>query len=557
MNRFFTTLFAICLAVGSLHAQPNPVKNSAKSTFKLIAYDALGNVISSTYGVYTSVDGEAIGSWSALAEASRAEVVDFNGKHFNVKSIIGANELYDVCRFKVDVSKTTAAQLAKQTIAAGSKVWLVGNEESKPVASEYTVEREEGFMDKYAYYIFAYNDKTGIPGAPFVNSNGEVVGLLQQSETSLDTHAVDARFATTLTADAFALASPQYSKTGIRLQMPSDQKQAQLMMMFAGEQNDSAKYADYIADYIQLFPNEVDGYSTSAMRRVNSGDYSGADADMQTALKKSTDKAAAHYEYARVMYHKLMYSVDSTFTEWTLDKALAELEEATRLDSQPAYKHLTAQLLYSKRDFARALDIFTTLAKGEMVNSEVFYEAAQCKTQLGAKKEEIVELLDSAVSHCPKPYTTMSAPYILTRGQLYDEMKDYRRALADYNTYDTIMVGRASADFYYTRYKCEMELRQYQLALNDIAHAAYVAPDADRLGYIAELASLQLRVGKYEDAIRTSDLCLEVDADATDLLIIKGIALANINKKQDGMKCLERAKELGDTRAEDYIKKYK
>lgn len=556
MNRFFLTLFALALTAGGACAQSVQVKNSAKSTFHLTAYDSAGNVMSKTCGVFTSANGEAIGSWSALASAARANVTDANGKVYAVRSLIGANELYDVCRFRVDVPKTTSATLAGIVQPKGTKLWLVSSEDRKVTVIPYEVEREENFMEKYGYYIFAYNDKSGAPGTPFVNANGEVAGLLQQSETNLDIHAVDARFAANLAFTALDINNPIYSKSGIRLQLPMDNKQAQLMVMLAAELGDSAKYAGYISDYIEQFPTDANGYSMSAMRKVDYGDFAGADADMQAALKKSVNKAEAHSEYARVMYQKLIYSNDSLYTPWTLDKALDQTDQAYKLDPQPGYLHRKAQILFSKKEFGKAYDIFSSLAKSSMNNSEVFFESAQCKTQLGAPKEEILALLDSAVARCPKPYTTVSAPYILTRGQIRDAMKDYRGAISDYNTYDTLMVGRASADFYCARSKCETNLRQYQQALNDMAHAAFVAQADMRPVYLAELASLQLRVSRLEDAVRTADLCLQIAPDNTDALVIKGVALNAQNKKKESVECLQRAKELGDQRGDEYLKKY-
>ena len=38
------------------------------------------------------------------------------------------------------------------------------------------------------------------------------------------------------------------------------------------------------------------------------------------------------------------------------------------------------------------------------------------------------------------------------------------------------MAGRANDAFYYARYQCEMKVKQYQQALNDIAHAAFINP---------------------------------------------------------------------------------
>lgn len=556
MKRFVIPVFSLMLAVGGIHAQSAQVKNVAKSTFRLTVYDSMGNPTSNTCGVFTTADGEAVGSWSALATAARAEVTDFNGKTYAVRSIVGASELYDVCRFRVDAHKLPFAALADALQPNGGRLWLVGSENKKPITIQYEIEREENFMDKYGYYIFAYNEKSNDAGSPFVNDKGEVVGLLQQSTTSLDSHAVDARFAATLSFNPLDVNNPLYSKSGIRMQLPNDRKQAQLMMMLSAESGDSAKYAGYISDYIELFPTEVDGYSANAMRKLGYDDYAGADADMQTALKKATNKAEAHSEYARVMFHKLVYSNDSLFTAWTFDKAIDQADQAYKLDPQPAYLHRKAQIMFSKGEFAKACDIFSSLSKSTFVNSEVFFETAQCKTRLGAPNDEIVALLDSAVAHCERPYTSVSAPYILARGQMRDVMKDYRGALADYNLYDTIMVGRASADFYYTRYKCEVNIRQYQQALNDIAHAAYIASADNQPVYLAEMASLQLRVNRLDDAVRTADLCLQVSPDATDALIIKGVALNGLNKKQESVKCLQRAKELGDQRGEEYLKKF-
>ena len=76
-------------------------------------------------------DGEAVAPWSALSTAARAEVVDFNGKTYNVRTLVGVNELYDVCRFRVDASKTQPAAMATATVPANSKVWLVNFADKK------------------------------------------------------------------------------------------------------------------------------------------------------------------------------------------------------------------------------------------------------------------------------------------------------------------------------------------------------------------------------------------------------------------------------------------
>lgn len=118
------------------------------------------------------------------------------------------------------------------------------------------------------------------------------------------------------------------------------------------------------------------------------------------------------------------------------------------------------------------------------------------------------------------------------------------------------MYGRANAEFYFARYQCEVKVRQYQQALNDIAHAAYIGGQNTPF-YLAEMASLQLRVNMLEDAVKSSDLCLSLSPENTDALIIKGVALVNLKKKDEGMECFRKASELGDKRGDEYKEKYK
>lgn len=556
MKRFFMTLAAAIMMVSGATAQTSAVKNAVKSTFTLNAYDAGGSLISTTRGIFTTDNGEGFCTWTPLSKAARAEITDANGRKYEVSTIIGANELYDVCKFRaVGQGKTTPALLATTTQPANSKVWLVSSTDKKAAPKQYDVERAEKFMDKYSYYIMGYNDEIPDAGCPFVNEKGQVIGLLQPSETSNEIHAVDVQFIQSLHLEAISVGMPMYAKTGIRLEMPADKEQALLMLMMSGEQRDSTKYAGYMNDFISKFPHEVDGYTTRALSKVAANDFAGADADMTTALKEAANKAEAHAEYARVMYNKIIYNPDTTFTSWTLDKALQEAETAYKLDAQPSYKHRVAQINFSKGEYAKAYDMFIDLSKTSLRNSEVYFEAAQCKTMMKAPQKEITELLDSAVAVCPRPLTNVSAPYVLARAQAYDASGEYRKALADYNSYDTLMLGRANAEFYYTRYNCELKIRQYQQALNDIAHAAYLSPQEPL--YLAEMASLELRVNRLNDAISVSDLCLKISPDNTDALIIKGVALINNKKKAEGMECLKRAKELGDERAQGMMDKYK
>lgn len=539
------------LAATVVWAQPSAVKKASNAVFTLTTFDKNGAIKTTTRGFFIGTDGVAVSSWTPFVGATSAVVVDAKGQKHEVQSLMGANELYDVCRFRTAANKAAALKIAGSR--ADKQAWLVPQAGSKPLALDIT--RSETFMNRYAYYIFSNKVPENMVGSPVVDETGAVVGIMQMSANGEDVHATDVAFLDTIQITGLSLNNPVLSQSGIRVDLPADREQASLMLMMAGEKADSAQYAQYVADFMHRFPNALDGYTASAQQKMACGDCEGVLTVMNVALKNVDDKAAVHSELSRLMYQKLVFAPDSTFSKWTLNDAMAEIQKAIAIDPQPAYKHREAQIVFSKGDYSKAYDMFMGLTKTSLRNGELFYEAAQCKTQLHAPTADIIALLDSAVAACPKPLTNLSAPYVLSRGQLLDGDGKFRQAMKDYNLYDSLMVGRADDSFYYTRYQCEMKLKQYQQALNDIAHAAFVNPRQPL--YLAELASLQLRVNHFDDAVKAADLCLSVAPESTDAYVIKGLALIQLKKKEEGLAALQRAKELGDSRGEELIKKYK
>lgn len=546
-----TVVFLWCMEGG---AQSAAVQKAAKSVFTLTTFKSDGSLIASSHGVFVGNNGEAVSSWTPFVGADSAVVIDANGHKMPVDVMIGTNEIYDICKFRVK-GKIVAAKMAATSATVNSKVWLVGYSLKKPEIIPMNVLSVEKFMDRYNYYIFTGTAPENTVSCPFVNQNGEVIGLLQQSATSSDIHATDVRFADDFKVqNGLDVSNKVIQQTGIRLEMPHNEEQA-LVLLVMSSQGNPKQYRQYVDDFIHLFPTSVDGYRSLAQIEVAEGKLQAANDIMQTAIAKVTKKDEAHSEFAKIIYQEQIYRRDSTFTLWTLDKALDEAQRAYSINPQPVYLHQQAQIIFAKGDYRQALNIFTELTKTPLRNSELYFEAAQCKIQLKAPHIEVMELLDSAIAVCPKPLTNISAPYFLARGAAYDDAGEYRKALVDYNQYDSLMYGRADYTFYYARYKCELKLRQYQQALNDIAHVALL--NRQEPTYLAELSSLQLRVNRYDDAIATADLCIQLEPTYTDPYIIKGLALMQKGDKDDGRKVLGKAKELGDSRAQGYLDKYK
>ena len=550
MKSVFLSLFFTCFALGA-QAQSANVQKVLKSVFSLTTFKKDGSLLASGRGVFVGTNGEAVSTWAPFVGADSAIVIDANGNKHTVDVIYGASEVYDLCKFKVNAI-TTPAPAAKTQVAVGARAWLVQYSTGRAQTSALKVKKAEPFMTDCYFYQYDGQPENIHVGCPVTNEKGEVMGLLQHSKLSGDYNSVDVRFAETFKTTGLSVNEPILKQTTIRMALPDKQDQALLMLMLEAGQTSPSRYLRYVEDFIHKFPKSVEGYVSKAEFYLARNDFGKANATMQTALSMSDKKDEAHYNLAKLIYQKEIKQANMPYPQWNLDLALAETNKAYALNPLPLYKHLEAQIVYFKGEYAKAYEQFMALTKTNLRNGELFYEAAQCKQQLKAPFEEILTLLDSAVT---AQDAHLSAPYVLARGMALHGAQQYKKAMADYNRYDSLMLGRASHDFYYTRALCEVQLRQFQQALNDFAHA--IVLNRAEPTYYAELAQLQLRVNQKDDAVATADLGLRIAPNYPDLYLIKGLALVNDNKKAEGLAALNKAKELGDTRADDLIKKYK
>ena len=399
------SILALACLMGSLlwgHSQVNAqsanVKKVEKSVFSLTTFKADGALLGSTHGVFVGKNGEAVSTWKPFVGADSAVVIDALGKAMTVDVMIGANELYDVCKFKV-LGNTTPAKIATSTSKANEKVSVVGYSIKSFDIKQEPIQKVERFMDKYAYYIFSSEAPENKEGCPFVNSKGEVIGILQHANSTDETHAVDANFMNDMKVNTgLSIADPVLRQTSIRTQMPANESEALVMLMMSREQNHK-NYLKYVQDFKRLFPQSVDGYAAQANIFAGKGQFSQAADEMETAVKHAKNKDVAHSEYAKLIYQQQLYQPDSAFTRWSLDKALDEATQANNIKPLPIYQHQQAQIIFTKGNYQKAYDMFMALTKTSLRSGELFYEAAQAKTQLKADKKEILTLLDLSLIH--------------------------------------------------------------------------------------------------------------------------------------------------------------
>ena len=538
----------LVLCASSLMAQPGPVQKVSKSVFTLTTFNKDGGIIASTQGVFIDNKGTAISTFKPFVGATKASIVDASGKSMNVDAILGADELYDVAKFRI-IGATTAAPIASKASVAGEKVWLVPYSIKKSPFQQEDISSVENFMTTYNYYIFSSSVPENAVGCPFVNKNGQVIGLMH---TNGQTTAIDANYAKQLKVTGLSTLDAALRETGIRTALPDTEQDAITMMTLKKGQIPVDVYNEYTQEFINKFPTSAFGYKEKALYLVDQEKYDEAAKLMEEGIKKSTAKDEAHSNYADLIYQKIAYKGDSTYTAWTLDKAIDEAQKAYAAKPQPVYKHQEAQINFLKGNYQKACDMFLDLTKSNLNGGELYFEAAQAKTHLKAPAQEIEVLLDSAISVGAR--TGMAGNYYLARANFLNEQGQYRRAIQDYNMYDSI-ARPVDASFFYTRYQCETKLRMWQPALLDIARACYLAPKQPT--FFAEWASLDLRVKRYDEGISAATHCTELAPEYADGYLLLGLLQKEKGLKDEAIKNLKKAQELGDPRAADYLSKMK
>ena len=547
----------LLLTILPISAQnPSWAKKATNAVFTLKTFNADGSLLGSSNGFFIGEQGQAISSFSPFKNAQRAVIIDAQGKEIEVECLMGYNDMYDVAKFQVAAKKTQALSIAQSPANSGANLWLIPYSVKKvPNFINGTVNNAEKFGEGYSYYTLNITANDQQVGSPLLNEQGEVIGILQPSANDKQNtgYAVSALFANNLRLTGLSMNDPVLRSVKITKALPDDQNEATLALYVSASAMDAAEYNRLIDRFIEKFPKATDGYVYRARQEMNSGNFQSADDDMKLALKVADAKDDAHYQYAQLIFQKNVFQADKSFAPWTLDLALQESKAAYAINPQPIYRQQQAQILYAQEQYDAAYELYIELAKTDMMKAESYYSAAQCKMRKD-DKEAAIALLDSAINTFTKPYIKTAAPYLLARAQVLYEAKKYRPAVNDYNDYETLMAAQVNANFYFLREQAEFAGHLYQQALNDIRRAVEMAPD--ELVYRAEKANVELRVGMIDEAIESAKGCVSIAPGESDGYLLLGLAQCVKGLKTEGLKNLEKAKELGNSQAQSLIDKY-
>lgn len=541
---FLITLFSI-----GVYAQPAWTKKATKAVFTLKTFKADGSLLGSASGFFTSADGEAVSAYEPFKGAARAVVIDAAGKEWPVSLMLGANATYDVARFKVDAKKAQPLEVAATRATVGQTLYLLPYREVKKV--------EQGICKKVEndnYYTLAMHASPEMACAPLINEAGQVVAVLQRPYAA-DTlcYGIGASFATGLSITGLSINDEALRATGIRKALPADFAQAQLSLYIAAGALDSLEYADYVDRFVEAFPEETDGYVSRARLHATALRYDAADEDMQKAVEKARQKDDAHFKYSQLICQKLLFQPEPAYAPWTFDKALSEAQAAYAANAMPIYRNQQAAVLAAQKKYAEAFAIYQELFATNLRSAELFSEAARCQQALG-DTVAFVALLDSAVATFNRPYLKEAAPYLLARANARIDQARYREAVMDFNDYEELMRNQLNDNFYYVRYQAELSGRLFQQALDDINKAISLNPDNEF--YLIDRASLNIRVGRYDDAISSARDCIARSEKHSEAWLFLGLAQCLKGDKAEGRVALQKAKELGNEQADSVIEKY-
>ena len=553
------------LIQGSMAQTPKWVEKAKRAVFSVVTYDKNDKMLNTGNGFFVSEDGLALSDYTLFKGAERAVVITSEGKQMPVSLILGANDMYDVIKFRVAITekKVPALIVAKIAPAVGADAWMLPYSTQKSIACVTgKVKDVSKVAGEYHYYTLGMQMKDKMVSCPVMNAEGQVFGIAQKSsgiDTVTTCYAAGAAFAMAQKISALSLGDAALKKIGIRKGLPETEDQALVYLFMASSSLSGDDYEKLLDDFIRQFPANADGYLRRANYYAAKGKddqtwYDKAVADFNQALKVAQKKDDVYYNIGKLMYAYQLSKPEKTYKDWTYDTALQNVRQAIAIDPLPIYIQMEGDILFAQQDYAGALAAYEKVNASNIASPATFFSAAKTKELAKGDTKEVVALMDSCIARCPQPITADFAPYLLERAQMNMNAGQPRNAMLDYDAYHTAVKGEVNDVFYYYREQAALKARQFQRALDDIVKAIEMNPTD--LTYQAEHAVVNLRVGRYEEAIQILDNILKADPKYAEAYRLLGLCQIQLKKTDEACGNFKKAKELGDPNVDELITKY-
>ena len=558
-------LLLFFLIQGSMAQTPKWVEKAKRAVFSVVTYDKNDKMLNTGNGFFVSEDGLALSDYTLFKGAERAVVITSEGKQMPVSLILGANDMYDVIKFRVAITekKVPALIVAKTAPAVGADAWMLPYSTQKSIACVTgKVKDVSKVAGEYHYYTLGMQMKDKMVSCPVMNAEGQVFGIAQKSsgiDTVTTCYAAGAAFAMSQKISALSLGDAALKKIGIRKGLPETEDQALVYLFMASSSLSGDDYEKLLDDFIRQFPANADGYLRRANYYAAKGKddqtwYDKAVADFNQALKVAQKKDDVYYNIGKLMYAYQLSKPEKTYKDWTYDTALQNVRQAIAIDPLPIYIQMEGDILFAQQDYAGALAAYEKVNASNIASPATFFSAAKTKELAKGDPKEVVALMDSCIARCPQPITADFAPYLLERAQMNMNAGQPRNAMLDYDAYHTAVKGEVNDVFYYYREQAALKARQFQRALDDIVKAIEMNPTD--LTYQAEHAVVNLRVGRYEESMKILNEILKDEPKYGEAYRLLGLCQIQLKKTDEACGNFNKAKELGDPNVDELIKKY-
>ena len=535
-------------------------KKDTKGIITVITYDKAGKLLHKGFGFFISEKGDAISAYAFFNGASRAEVVDGKGKKWNVKRIQGASDIYDIVKFSTDCEKSEMLPLATTTVQKGATVTRFMNNGKGGLVTVDAKVVDNKTYDNLAYYTISSKADNQSIGTPILGATGEVVAVMQKNAEKDLTKcfAVDIAVEKLLSTSAISAGLSSLNSIYIPKQLPSDTSQAaSYLYLLSKNAQDTVSYLTALADFRATFPELPTAYVEHAAYAAGQKKFAEAEADYNEAFKAVKNQAEVHYNFSKLLYRLNLYKSYKKYKDWDLNKALDEAKQAYSQSPIPIYKLQQGDCYYALKQYQEAFKAYQELNSTPFASAQTFYYAAKSREMWDNDTITVLALLDSTMARFNEPYQRDAGPFLLQRAQIRSKYGKYREAAIDYDAYEKLFGTKNLNDnFFYMKEQTDLAAGLYPWALTDIEKALAIRPN--EYLYVVEKAMLHLRVGNLEEAVFGANQALKLDPEGSDAYKILGIAYGQQKeKKNEALKYLRKAKELGDPQVDEWIEKLK
>lgn len=561
-----TLLLLTCLLItqaGWAQELPKWANKARKAVFSVITYTKDNKILNTGNGFYIDEQGTAVSDYSLFKGADHAVIVTAEGKELPVTFILGANDMYDVVKFRTEVNKKSEAlQPAIQASSVNSTVYLLPYSTQKAMTGQNgTVTKVDSISNESFYYTLNMKTTDKTISCPIMNAAGEVIGMIQKNadKESKESYAIGIGYATSLSISALSGNDLTLNSIGIKKALPPDESQALVYLYMQSSQLNRDAYLELLNDFIAQYPKNTEGYIRRATFYMGFGDdqhNAMAAKELETMISMAENKAEAHYNKAKLLYdYNLSLGDKKPYADWTLEQALNEIRTALETSQEGLYYQVQGDIYFAMQNYKDAFTAYEAVNQSPIASAASFYSAAKAKELIeGTDKKEVIALMDSAVTRFNKPYSQEAAPYLYERARIKAEAQLFREAVMDYNDFHTAMLGQVTAEFYMIREQAEMQCRMFKQAIDDINKAIELEPK--NAEFWVEKGGVHLRTNQLDEAIKALQQAITLDPKNAAAYRMLGYSQIQKKDKQEGLKNLNKAKELGDTVAEGLIKRY-